>query len=251
MNYGIISDRLWAQLEPLLPTEGSPYGGRPPGDIRNFLNAIHWILRAGAPWRALPVDFGSWKTIYSRFRRWQKHGFWDAIFILLTKEADMESVMIDGSYIHAHKHSSGARHSSGKQAIGKSRGGFTTKLHAVVDALGYPLQLKLTGGQCSDISQAFQMLIPYSNCNTLADKGYDCDKLISQLLAQTCMPVIPGKRNRRFPREIDFHVYKERHLIENFFNKIKEFRRIATRYDKLDICFLAFILFASILIWLR
>ena len=251
MIYGCISERLWEQLEPLLPTEGSPYGGRPPGDVRFFLNAVHWILRSGAPWRALPCEFGSWKTVYSRFRRWQKRGFWDAIFTVLTKVADMESVMIDGTYIHAHKHSSGARRCSGTQAIGRSRGGLTSKLHAVVDALGYPLRLKLTGGHCSDISQAFQLLAPYHNCNTLADRGYDCDALITQLQDQNCIPVIPPKRNRLAPRTIDRHLYNERHLIENFFNKIKEYRRVATRYDKLDVSFLAFIVFASTLIWLR
>ena len=205
MIYGCISERLWEQLEPLLPTEGSPRGGRPPGDTRNFLNAVHWILRSGAPWRALPCNFGSWKTVYSRFRRWQQRGFWNAILAVLAKEADMETVMIDGSYIHAHKHSAGARHSSGTQAIGKSRGGFTSKLHAV----------------------------------------------IIQLQNQNCIPVIPSKRNRLEQRLIDKHLYNERHLVENFFNKIKEFRRVATRYDKLDVNFLAFIVFASILIWVR
>ena len=126
----------------------------------------------------------------------------------------MESVMIDGTYIHAHKHSAGARHSSGTQAIGRSRGGLTSKLHAVVDALGYPLQLKLTGGQCSDISQAFQLLAPYNNCCALADRGYDCDALIDQLQEQNCVPVIPSKRNRLAPRSIDSHLYNERHRIE-------------------------------------
>ena len=251
MIYGYISEELWEQLEPLLPAEGSPHGGRPPGDVRNFLSAVHWILRAGAPWRSLPAAFGSWKTVYSRFRRWQQRGCRDAIFTVLTRSADMEAVMIDGSYIHAHKHSAGARRCSGTQAIGRSRGGLTTKLHVVVDALGYPLTVKLTGGQFSDISQAFHVLAPYRNCSALADRGYDCDALIIQLQNQNCVPVIPPKRNRLVKRLFDRHLYNERHLIENFFNKIKEFRRVATRYDKLDASFLAFIVFASILIWLR
>lgn len=110
MCYYDIPEDLWLRLEPILPTEGSPRGGRPIGDVRNFLNAVHWMLRTGSPWRALPEKYGSWKTVYSRFRRWQKRGYLTAILKLLTLQADMDHIMIDGTYVHAHKHSAGARH---------------------------------------------------------------------------------------------------------------------------------------------
>ena len=110
MCYYDIPEDLWLRLEPILPTEGSPRGGRPIGDVRNFLNAVHWMLRTGSPWRALPEKYGSWKTVYSRFRRWQKRGYLTAILKLLTLQADMNHIMIDGTYVHAHKHSAGARH---------------------------------------------------------------------------------------------------------------------------------------------
>ena len=155
MCYYDIPEDLWLRLEPLLPTEGSPRGGRPIGDVRNFLNAVHWMLRTGSPWRALPEKYGSWKTVYSRFRRWQKRGYLTAILKLLTLQADMNHIMIDGTYVHAHKHSAGARHTSGiNQALGRSRGGFTSKIHAVVDALGNLLAFTVTAGQYSEYPQA-------------------------------------------------------------------------------------------------
>ena len=109
MSYYDLSDKLWQRLEPVLPTEGSPKGGRPAKDQRVFVNAIVWLLRTGAPWRALPEEYGSWNSMYSRFRRWQAKGFWKAIFQALSCDPDLESVMIDGTYIHAHKHAAGAK----------------------------------------------------------------------------------------------------------------------------------------------
>ena len=85
-----------------------------------LINAIIWLLRTGTPWRALPEEYGSWSAVYSLFRRWQIKGFWKAIFLALASDPDLEAVMIDGTYIHAHKHSAGAK------------GGSTDKLWAAV-----------------------------------------------------------------------------------------------------------------------
>ena len=154
MCYYDIPEDLWLRLEPILPTEGSPRGGRPTGDVRNFLNAVHRMLRTGSPWRALPEKHGSWKTVYSRFRRWQKRGYLTAILELPGLQADMNHIMIDGTCVHAHKHSAGARHTSGpSQALGRSRGGFTSKIHAMVDAPGIH---KPVSFQDSIITQQFQ-----------------------------------------------------------------------------------------------
>ena len=213
MCYYDIPEDLWLRLEPILPTEGSPRGGRPIGDVRNFLNAVHWMLRTGSPWRALPEKYGSWKTVYSRFRRWQKRGYLAAILKLLTLQADMDHIMIDGTYVHAHKHSAGARHTSGiNQALGRSRGGFTSKIHAVVDALGNLLAFTVTAGQYSEYPQASNLLIQYHNTTILADKGYDSRSLIDALHQQGCKAVIPSRRTNHHPRTIDRHLYKERHL---------------------------------------
>lgn len=139
----------------------------------------------------------------------------------------MNHIMIDGTYVHAHKHSAGARHTSGiNQALGRSRGGFTSKIHAVVDALGNLLAFTVTAGQYSEYPQASNLLIQYHNTTILADKGYDSRSLIDALHQQGCEAVIPSRRTNHHPRTIDRHLYKERHLIETFFNKIKEYRKL-------------------------
>jgi transposase len=120
-----------------------------------------------------------------------------------------------------------------------------------VDALGNPVDFRLTGGECADISVAPELLKNVAGCTVIADKGYDSDPLVLELEGKGCIVVIPPRSNRKTPRSYDKHVYKERHLVECFFNKIKEYRRIATRYEKLAKTFLAFVHLAAALIWLR
>ena len=104
-----ISDETRQRPEPFLPLEGSPRGGRPARDKRTFMNAIIRLPRTGAPRRALPEEHGSWNAVYSRFRRWQTKGSRKAVFLAPASAPDPEAVMIDGTCIHAHKHSAGAR----------------------------------------------------------------------------------------------------------------------------------------------
>jgi transposase len=100
-----------------------------------------------------------------------------------------------------------------------------------VDGLGNPLKLFLTGGEVHDIVPAPGLLLDFSDCNVLADRGYDSTALIVDLESRNIVAVIPSRSNRKNPRGYDRHLYKERHLVECFFNKIKQFRRIATRYS--------------------
>ena len=138
------------------------------------------------------------------------------------------------------------------QAIGRSKGGLSTKIHALVDALGNPLAFFLTPGQAHDL-QGADALLPQMQADTLlADKAFDADeRLIEPLLAAGKSPVIPSKSNRKVPRTLDKEMYKARHLIENFFCKLKQFRAIATRYDKTARNFLAAIHLAAASIWLN
>jgi transposase len=128
----------------------------------------------------------------------------------------------------------------------------STKIHAVVDALGNPLAFKLTAGQEHDLVGA-DALLPQIAANTLiADKAYDADERVIDRLAKAGKTaVIPPRRNRTTPRDFDKHLYQARHLIENFFCKLKQFRAIATRYDKTARNFLAAIHLAAATIWLN
>lgn len=115
----------------------------------------------------------------------------------------------------------------------------TTKIHVLVDALGNPQVLSLTGGQVHDLRQAHPLIAQVRPQALIGDKAYDSDALRDQLDASRITPVIPPKANRKHPRHCDFALYAERNLVERFINKIKQFRAIATRYDKLARNFLA------------
>lgn len=129
--------------------------------------------------------------------------------------------------------------------MGRSRGGLTTKIHACVDALGNPVRLILTGGQINDVTQGATLIEAIPTGAVIADKGYDCDALVRTIEATGAEAIIPSRNNRATPRSIDWHRYKARNLIERFFNRLKQFRRIATRYDKLARRFNAFLHLAS------
>jgi transposase len=128
----------------------------------------------------------------------------------------------------------------------------STKIHAVVDALGNPISFHLTPGQASDLEGADQLLPEVMADTVLADKGYDADdRVIEPLQAQGKTVVIPPRRNRKQPREYDKELYKARHLIENFFARLKHYRAIATRYDKRGANFLGAVYLAASVIWLN
>jgi transposase len=145
--------------------------------------------------------------------------------------------MIDGTIIRAHRHAAGARDGQEKQGLGRSCGGFSSKIHAKVDSLGMPLAFIVTSGQAHEIKQA--------------DRGYDCDSFRNDLTDKDITPVIPGRKSRKKKVDYDKHIYKERNIVERFFGRIKEFRRIATRYDKTACMYKGALLMASIIIWCR
>lgn len=244
-----LSDEQWEQIKPYIPNnKGKP--GRPAKCSRTIINAILWILRTGAPWRDLPSSYGPWNTVYTRFYRWSKTAVWDNIFEKFSYYSDDESKMPDSTVIRAHQHAAGAIGGQENQALGRSAGGFSTKIHAVVDALGYPVGIELTAGQVHDIVPAEKLLKDQDSVYVIADKAYDSQELIDLIESKGSIPVIPPRKNRKECREYDKHIYKERHLVEIFFNKIKHYRRVATRYEKLAITYLAMVYIACSMIWI-
>lgn len=137
------------------------------------------------------------------------------------------------------------------QAVGRSRGGFSTKIHIAVDALGNPLRFILTAGQRHDSPQASALIEGFAPQVLIADKGYDSAPLVEAVTAQGILAVIPPKKNRLAQREYDQHLYRERHLIECFINKLKHYRRVFSRFEKLSKNYLGFLSFVSALVWLR
>lgn len=138
-----------------------------------------------------------------------------------------------------------------EQALGRSRGGFSTKLHIVVDGLGNPLRIQLTGGHCHDSPHAPALLGGLSFERVIADRGYAGQAFIDLVDASGAEAVIPPHPRAKEQREYDRDWYRERHLVECFINKLKHYRRVFSRFDKLAHRYLGFVQFTSVLIWLR
>jgi transposase len=244
-----LTDFEWRVIEPLLPNKPR---GVPRVDDRRVLNGIFWVLRSGAPWRDLPKCYGPRTTCYNRFIRWRKAGVWDRMMDAITAAYDGDIQMIDSTSVRAHQQAATAKRASADHCLGRSRGGLTTKIHAVVDAQGLPIRLGLTAGQAHGGQVADKLLDQLSpHTIVLADKAYDADRIRALIEEQGATPNIPAKSNRRWKPCFSKHLYHKRNLIERFFSKLKHFRRVATRYDKLAANFLAMIQLASMQLWLR
>ena len=119
-----ISDHAWSLLKPHLPGREGSWGGLAK-DNRQFINAVFWILRTGAPWRDLPPDYGGWSNTHRRFIRWRDKGIWEGLLEQLVDSPDFEWLMIDASHIKVHPHAAGAR--GGNQDMGYTKGGSTVR----------------------------------------------------------------------------------------------------------------------------
>jgi transposase len=138
-----------------------------------------------------------------------------------------------------------------EQALGKSRGGFGTKIHGSFDGLGPPVELTLTAANESDIAQAEALLADHAPAVVIADRGYDKKALVERIESRGAEAVIPTQKNRAVQREVDEHLYAERNVCERFWSKVKQYRRVATRYEKKAQNFLAFVKVAAVMVMLK
>ena len=193
-------------------------------------------------------EYGPYVTVFNRCNRWSKRGLWQDIFAALAGcSKPPGAAMIDG--VRAHRAASGQRGERG-QAIGRSRGGRTTKIHALIDQAGRPLAFHLTGGNIADVTVAAPLLCQLApSAWLIGDKGYDADHLRALLDSRGTIAVIPNKANRKRRFPFDAERYKWRNVIERTNCRIKDFRAIATRYDKLARNFLAGLCLVTALIY--
>ncbi|MDA5279927.1 IS5 family transposase [Streptomyces sp. Isolate_45] len=274
---------MWDRIEPLMPAD--PVRGRRWADHRRTLEAIAWKYRTCSPWRDLPEELGSFQTAHKRLIRWAVDGTWERIFgaVLAAADADDDldwTVSVDSTVCRAHQHSAGARKRGlprpepADHALGRSRGGLSTKVHLASDSQARPLAIYVTAGQAGD-APAFEAVmarirVPRSRAGrprtrpdaVLADRAYSSRAIRGHLRRRGIRAVIPqpadqvGHRLRRGraggrPPGFDAEAYKQRNTVERCINRLKQWRGLAMRTDKLALAYGAALHLAAILIWAR
>ncbi|WPW17388.1 IS5 family transposase [Streptomyces griseoincarnatus] len=280
----VITDAMWDRIEPLMPAD--PVRGRRWADHRRTLEAIAWKYRTGSPWRDLPDELGSFQTAHKRLIRWAVDGTWGRILAALLAAADGAddigwTVSVDSTVCRAHQHAAGARKRGlpdqaepEDHALGRSRGGLSTKVHLASDSHARPLALRVTAGQAGD-APAFETVmadirVPRSGPGrprtrpdvVLADRAYSSRAIREHLRQRGIRAVIPqpadqaGHRLRRGraggrPPGFDAEAYKQRNAVERCINRLKQWRGLAMRTDKLALAYQAALHLAAILMWTR
>lgn len=288
-----LTDAQWARLVPLLPRPKK--AGRPPmWTKRQLIDGIRWRTRVGCPWRDVPPRYGSWSAVYGLFRRWQRGGVWWLIVKMLQVFAGATGsigwqVSVDSTIMRAHQHAAGARRDGAAQAeppggdgelepadhgLGRSRGGWTTKLHLACEQGCRVLSLLVTPGQAADSPQFTTVLdgIEVAKIGggrarvrpqrVLADKAYSTRANRAWLRRHGIRATIPvpadqaaNRRNRGAgggrPPAFDPVVHRDRNAVERGIDQLKQHRAVATRYDKLAVRYQATIHIAVINQWLR
>ena len=218
-----------------------------------------YVLEHGCKWRGLPKRFGNWHTIYTRMNRWSKSGVLDRIFERLQLEQivriRIEAFSLDSTSIKVHPGRHRRVKKNGPQSIGKSRGGWTTKVHLVAADARTAVAFSLSPGEAHDAPEGrelLQALGPMPGSIPLVmDRAYEDNQTRQLVLDLGMVPVVPPKRNRLQPWQYDRALYRKRNEIERLFRRLKGYRRIFSRFEKLDVVFLGFLSFAFIVEALR
>ncbi|MFE2346695.1 IS5 family transposase [Kitasatospora cineracea] len=307
---GDLSDAEWERLRPFLPVSNGRCGRW--RDHRQVIDGILHRVRTGVHWRDLPERFGPWKTVYERHRLWSADGTWELLLHQVQAAADAAGeidwdISVDSTIVRAHQHAAGARTDpppalagskggetveppgrnsvaeprrpaggggAGGEGLGRSRGGFTSKIHLSADGFCRPLSLIVTPGQRADCTQFAPVLekirVPRPRAgrprkkpdSVAADKAYSNGPCRQYLGRRGIRHTIPEKTDSRAarlrkgsrggrPPGFDEERYKKRNTVERAVNRLKNFRAVATRYDKRGYVFLGTVSAAAVIVWLR
>ena len=259
MERHALTDAAWNQVAGLFPRAART--GRPARDRRVVLEGVLWVLQTGAPWRDLPTRFGAWQTVYGHFRSWVRSGCLDRVLKTLlgrmtrSRRVSQGLWCVDTTVIRASRSAGGAKQSDLAQepadhALGRSRGGFGTKLSLVCDEQGTPLGVALGPGQEHDIRRLVEVLraaLPLGRPERLAaDKAYSVAWVREWLRERGVEPVIPSRKDQKPDRGFDREEYRKRNVVERLVSWLKESRRVATRFEKLAVHYLGMVKLALI-----
>ena len=222
-------------------------------DARVVLSGIINVIKHVIPWRHLPEIYGNWKIVYATFRRWSQMGIFDAIFEKLKSKHDKKNIaMLDSTVTKAHRTAASLKADKKPRKIGRSRGGLTTKIHLLCTADRRPVDFALSEGQAGDAIFAMELIANHSKQmkHFLADKAYDSDKirdLLSNVGVNAC---IPPRANRKEDISYDKELYTKRHVIENMFGRLKDWRGVAMRYCRCAYTYRSFVCIAFTVLFL-
>lgn len=255
-----MTDTQWKGLAPLIEQ------CRPPHkteflNLRRTIEAIIWRHENGAKWRQIPTELGPWWMAAQAFNRWSHHGVWERLLELAQARGGVQLGMafLDGSTIRAHHKAAGAvkhgRTSAQRdqdEGLGRSRGGFGTKACVLADASGRAIGFKLAPGQAHELplAPALLALLVAIPRWILGDRGYSSHLFLTLIWNLGARPAIPPRRNEA-PVACPPWIYHNRNLVERLWNRLKEWRAVATRYEKTARSFMGVLCMAATMDWLK
>ena len=244
----LIGDKVWAAIEPLLPTV---YAGARRQDDRRIISGIVHVLRSGCRWKDCPAVYGPSTTVYNRFNRWSRRGRWQGIFEALVQTVPDDTRSIDSTSIKVQRSAAGGEGGASRAAdrpLPRRRS--DKKIHGIADSQGRLFRFSLTAGNIADITASYELAaqLPSNGC-LIGDMGYDAKKLRMDRAFRGTASVIPTNPTHKHQWYINRETYKDRNLVERMWCRLKDYRRTATRYDKLARNFASAVALVAVIIW--
>lgn len=246
MKIPMISKRQFNKLKKFFPV---PRGNKFL-DERVFLSCCIWVIRTDALWSEIPEKYGKFDSMRKKFSRWSKAGIFRKIFSAFSFKCGKRNIaMIDSTFSKAHRTACSMKSDGQPRQIGKSKGGYTTKIHLIANIDEKPLAFTITGGEVNDSKEGSRLIAANLDCmkTLLADKAYDTNEIRDMLEAKKISPCIPPKSNRKNQYQYNKTLYRKRAIIENMFSRLKDWLAIALRRCRCAHIFDSFVCVALII----